>query len=394
MREGWSYKKLGEVCEIERGGSPRPIQQYITDDEDGLNWIKIGDAVDGSKYINSTKEKIIKEGLKKTRFVHKGDFILSNSMSFGKPYILGIDGCIHDGWLVIRDINNLFDKSFLYYLLGSPNMYNEFKRLAVGGVVNNLNSQLVRNVSVAIPPLSEQQRIVSELDLLSGIIEKKKAQLKEYDQLVQSIFYDMFGDPMANEKGWEVKKLGEVASFKNGLNYHPKDDGYQIKCIGVGDFQNKKEIRDFSSINDYSIDEDVDDSYYLKDGDIIIVRSNGSKDLVGRNMIVYPNCQKVTYSGFCIRCRLNSSTILPIILNRILSDRGTMMVLRQEGRGCNISNINQKILSSLPIILPPLSLQQSFAEKIEAIEHQKALIQQSIAETETLFNSRMDYYFN
>jgi type I restriction enzyme S subunit len=254
--------------------------------------------------------------------------------------------------------------------------------------------KLLKEINLPIPPLSEQQRIVSELDLLSGIIEKKKAQLKEYDQLVQSIFYDMFGDPMTNEKGWEVKKLGEVASFKNGLNYHPKDDGFQIKCIGVGDFQNKKEIRDFSSINDYSIDEDVDDSYYLKDGDIIIVRSNGSKDLVGRNMIVYPNCQKVTYSGFCIRCRLNSSTILPIILNRILSDRGTMMVLRQEGRGCNISNINQKILSSLPIILPPLSLQQSFAEKIEAIEQQKALIQQSIAETETLFNSRMDYYFN
>lgn len=151
MKEGWEIKKLGEVCVIERGGSPRPIQSYLTDDEDGVNWIKIGDATDGSKYITSTKEKIRPEGVKKSRFVHKGDFILSNSMSFGRPYILAIDGCIHDGWLVIHDKENAFDKSYLYYYLGSSSIYNEFKRLAVGGVVNNLNSELVRNVKVTIP---------------------------------------------------------------------------------------------------------------------------------------------------------------------------------------------------------------------------------------------------
>ena len=145
MKEGWEIKKLGEVCVIERGGSPRPIQSYLTDDEDGVNWIKIGDATDGSKYITSTKEKIRPEGVK------KGDFILSNSMSFGRPYILAIDGCIHDGWLVIHDKENAFDKSYLYYYLGSSSIYNEFKRLAVGGVVNNLNSELVRNVKVTIP---------------------------------------------------------------------------------------------------------------------------------------------------------------------------------------------------------------------------------------------------
>ena len=110
-KSNWTYKKLGEVVTIERGGSPRPIQDYITTAENGLNWIKIGDAVEGSKYITSTKEKIKPEGLKKTRFVHKGDFILSNSMSFGRPYILAIDGCIHDGWLVLHDENQVFDTS-------------------------------------------------------------------------------------------------------------------------------------------------------------------------------------------------------------------------------------------------------------------------------------------
>ena len=115
MKEGWEVKKLGDVCIIERGGSPRPINAYLTDSADGINWIKIGDASEGSKYITSTKERIKPEGVKKSRMVHKGDFILSNSMSFGRPYILNIDGCIHDGWLVIHDKNNVFDKSYLYY---------------------------------------------------------------------------------------------------------------------------------------------------------------------------------------------------------------------------------------------------------------------------------------
>lgn len=164
MKQGWEYKKLGEVCTIERGGSPRPITDYITDSEDGINWIKIGDAQEGSKYITSTKEKIKPEGLKKSRFVHKGDFILSNSMSFGKPYILKIDGCIHDGWLVIHDNNNVFIKIYLYYLLASSIMYAKFSKLAVGGVVNNLNSSLVRKVDVSIPPLPLQHLFAQRIE--------------------------------------------------------------------------------------------------------------------------------------------------------------------------------------------------------------------------------------
>ena len=162
--KGWEVKKLGEVCTIERGSSPRPITAYITDSKDGINWIKIGDAQEGSKYITSTKEKIKPEGLKKSRFVHKGDFILSNSMSFGKPYILKIDGCIHDGWLVIHDNNNVFIKIYLYYLLASSIMYAKFSKLAVGGVVNNLNSSLVRKVDVSIPPLPLQHLFAQRIE--------------------------------------------------------------------------------------------------------------------------------------------------------------------------------------------------------------------------------------
>lgn len=173
--KGWEVKKLGEVCTIERGSSPRPITAYITDSKDGINWIKIGDAQEGSKYITSTKEKIKPEGLKKSRFVHKGDFILSNSMSFGKPYILKIDGCIHDGWLVIHDNNNVFIKIYLYYLLASSIMYAKFSKLAVGGVVNNLNSSLVRKVDVSIPPLPLQQLFAQRIEQ----IEHQKAEVQK-----------------------------------------------------------------------------------------------------------------------------------------------------------------------------------------------------------------------
>ena len=154
----WNYVKIGDVCTVERGGSPRPIDKFITDDPNGINWIKIGDATD-SMYITETAQKIIPEGMKKSRYVQPGDFLLSNSMSFGRPYILKIDGCIHDGWLVLRDNGGVFDKRFLYYYLSSPSTYQKFKNMAVGGVVNNLNSDMIRGVTVPIPKMEEQIEI-------------------------------------------------------------------------------------------------------------------------------------------------------------------------------------------------------------------------------------------
>ena len=184
--KGWEKKKLGDVCTIERGGSPRPIQDFLTDAPDGINWIKIGDAVAGSKYISSTAEKIRPEGMRKSRFVHKGDFILSNSMSFGKPYILAVDGCIHDGWLVLRDNDDTFDKNYLYYYLSSPDLYNEFKRLAVGGVVNNLNSGLVRGVYVSIPPKKLQEEFAKRENEIESQRVLVRDSIKEVQTLLDS----------------------------------------------------------------------------------------------------------------------------------------------------------------------------------------------------------------
>ncbi len=182
--KGWEVKKLGEVCIIERGGSPRPIEQYLTDDENGINWIKIGDATEGGMVISSTKQKIIPEGVKKSRFVHKGDFLLSNSMSFGKPYILGVDGCIHDGWLVIQDPNEIFNKIYLYYFLGSPQTYESFRSMAVGGVVNNLNKDMVKRVFIAIPNPTLQQEFADKIEA----IERQKSLIQQSIVETQTLF--------------------------------------------------------------------------------------------------------------------------------------------------------------------------------------------------------------
>jgi type I restriction enzyme S subunit len=164
LPDSWTVCQLGEVCEIARGGSPRPIQDYITDDINGINWIKIGDTAQGSKYITEAQEKIRQEGLTHSRYVKAGDFLLTNSMSFGRPYILKIDGCIHDGWLVIGDVEKAFTPDFLYYMLSSDWAYQSLSKVAYGSTVKNLKSDTVKAFAVPIPPLAEQRRSVEAIE--------------------------------------------------------------------------------------------------------------------------------------------------------------------------------------------------------------------------------------
>ena len=166
----WEWVRLGSVLEIARGGSPRPIQQYLTTDPDGINWIKIGDTDKGGKYIYKTKEKIRPEGVAKSRMVHSGDFLLTNSMSFGRPYILKTDGCIHDGWLVLSNRFDCYSVDFLYYILSSPFAYYQFCDSVSGAVVKNLNSDKVSNALFPLPPLNEQRRIVQRIEELFPLV--------------------------------------------------------------------------------------------------------------------------------------------------------------------------------------------------------------------------------
>lgn len=167
--EGVKFVKLGDVMDISRGASPRPIQKYLTDDPSGVNWIKIGDVENNAKYITETKEKITAEGALKSRLLHKGDFVLSNSMSFGRPYILAIEGCIHDGWISMSNYQSVLLPDFLYHLLRSYNIQKYWKQKASSGTVSNLNADIVRKTEIPLPPLEVQTEIVRILDKFTSL---------------------------------------------------------------------------------------------------------------------------------------------------------------------------------------------------------------------------------
>lgn len=166
--KGWVKKRLGDVCNVARGGSPRPIKKFITTAVDGVNWIKIGDATASDKYICKTKEKITPEGASRSRTVKEGDFLLSNSMSFGRPYIMQTSGCIHDGWLVLSDYASRIDQDYLYYVLGSQFIFQQFDRLAAGSTVRNLNIELAGRVEIPLPSLKQQKSLAHKFDALSA----------------------------------------------------------------------------------------------------------------------------------------------------------------------------------------------------------------------------------
>lgn len=213
--DGVEYKPLGDIMQIRRGASPRPIQEYITKQDDGIPWIKIGDVNPRSKFIVKTDQKITVSGAKKSCYLKKGDFILSNSMSFGRPYILAIDGCIHDGWIAMSNFERSFNSDFLFYLLRTQMIQKFWRQKASSGTVQNLNSDIVRDTSVPVPPLPVQEEIVRVLDKFTALEAELEAELearrKQYefyrDQLLT------FGDEV------EWKPLGEIIiSLKTGLN--------------------------------------------------------------------------------------------------------------------------------------------------------------------------------
>ena len=208
MKKNWEIKKLSEVCIVERGSSPRPIEKYFTNDKNGVNWIKIGDTKGVNKYLYSTRQKITQEGAKQSRFVKEGDFILSNSMSFGNPFIMKTTGYIHDGWFVLR-LHDFINPEYFYHLLTSPNVREQFDSLASGAIVKNISGDLVKKVSLPIPSLPEQQRIVEILDEVFVQIAKAKQSAEKNLQNAKELFESYLQNVFSN-KEWEEKTLGEV----------------------------------------------------------------------------------------------------------------------------------------------------------------------------------------
>ncbi|EPH5448522.1 restriction endonuclease subunit S [Campylobacter coli] len=233
LLQGWEWKSLGEIFNIERGGSPRPIKEFLTDKEDGINWIKIGD-IKNQKYLYKTEEKIIQEGLKKSKLVIEGDLLVSNSMSFGKPVIVKLQkGAIHDGWLLLKEKINL-NKEYFYYLFSSNFMYNFLSYQASGSTVKNLNIDKLKQIEIPLPPLKEQERIVGILDESFAKIDESikilEQDLLNLDELMQSALQKAFNPLKDNAKenyklpqSWEWKSLEEISENISAGGDKPKN---------------------------------------------------------------------------------------------------------------------------------------------------------------------------
>lgn len=386
MRKGWEYKRFDEVFDLQMGKTPdRKNPEYFG----GNNvWVSIRDL--GDKEIADSNEHITNLAVcdTKIRKVKRGTVIMSFKLTVGKCGIAATDLYTNEAIMAFNpkesfDINS----SFLYYYLQCYHWVGSNK--AVMGIT--LNKATISKQYISLPPKSTQLAIVSELDKINELIRLKKEQLKDFDNLAQSLFYEMFGDPVENEKGWEVKKLGEIGEFKNGLNFSKDENGHSIKFLGVSDFQNKKSIAS-DQLAYISLSERVQEDYLLKTDDIVFVRSNGKKELIGRSVKMYIT-EPTTYSGFCIRCRITDEKVDKDYIAILLKTPIIRQFMTNSGRGCNISNLNQKVLNSIPTILPPLSLQRLFAQRIEQIEREKSEVQKSIQNLETLQASRMQYWF-
>lgn len=222
----WQTKKLGDIATIKRGGSPRPIQDYIvSNDQDGYSWLKIGDVPVGSRYIYKTGAKIKPEGLKKTTLVRKGEFILSNSMSFGRPYIMMTDACIHDGWLALQDIDNGIDKNFLYYLLTSDQMQNKLKNYSAGSGVLNLKKETVQEIDFKSPEKSEQERIVGVLEVWDEYIEKLEQKIALKEQLKKGLMQQLLTGKqrLPGFSGeWQSTQVGKIAEVNPSSDELPE----------------------------------------------------------------------------------------------------------------------------------------------------------------------------
>lgn len=385
MNSIWNYKRIGDVCTVERGGSPRPIDKYITEDENGINWIKIGDTSD-SMYITSAAQKIIPDGMKKSRYVQPGDFLLSNSMSFGRPYILKIDGCIHDGWLVLRDNNNLFDKRFLYYYLSSPTTYQKFKSLAVGGVVNNLNSNMVRDVEIPIPSIEEQSNIADILDKIKVIIDNRKQQLQQLDDLVKARFVEMFGECE------EHKRLEEYANLiTKGAS--PKWQGVDY-CEEGTLFVTSENVRegylDLSKRKylDNKINE-IQPRSMLKRNDILINIVGAS---IGRAAVY--DCDDVANINQAVALvRVDYSQINRTYLMTFLNSPQAIEMYGRMKKGGARDNLSLQNIADLQIPVASAELQNQFATFVEQVDKSKVAVQKALDEAQTLFNSLMQEYF-
>lgn len=413
----WRWTKFGNTVYIVRGGSPRPIKNYITTAQDGINWIKISDVEKGGKYISNANEKIKPEGEKKSRRVYPGDFLLTNSMSFGRPYISKIEGCIHDGWLLIRNLNG-YDVDYLYHLLSSQYMYSQFCKKAVGSTVDNLNIEKVCSANIPLPPIAEQKRIVKrveEIFKLLDIIDKaqnkysadaeilknklitmgiqgKLTEQLESDGTAEELFVQIQEEkqklikegkikkekplpPVSDEeipfeipKSWKWVRLGNLSKLITkgsspkwqGVNYTDSEKGILFvtsENVGVCQMllQRKKYIeKKFNDTHKSSI---------IIKGDILTNIVGAS---IGRTAIFDENDENANINQAVCVIRLINYSMNNFIL-RYMSGNDAVSLMIGKTVDTARANLSLTSVANLLVPLPPLTEQKRIADKLDEI---------------------------
>ena len=390
----WDVVVLGEYSEISRGGSPRPIQDYLTSNCHGINWIKIGDVSKNSKYIFLTAEKIIPEGVSKSRSVFRGDLILSNSMSFGRPYILKIDGCIHDGWLVIQNYQSAFDKEYLYYCLGSEFTIQQYISMAAGSSVQNLNKDKVSAVIIAKPPIQEQTAIAEALSDIDSLISSLQKLIEKRKAIKQGAMQELLTGkkrlPGFNEE-WEELNFAESAKLKARIGWQGLttseylQSGYAYLITGT-DFHNgriKWETCHFVDEKRYKQDLNIQ----IKKHDILL-----TKDGTIGKVAYISNVQKPTTlnSGvFVIRPAKEDSfdpNFVYHILNSFLFDN----FLAKLSAGSTINHLYQKDFVDFTFKAPSeLVEQQAIAQVLSDMDSEIDQLEKKLAKYQQIKQGMM-----
>lgn len=312
-----------------------------------------------------------------------GNFEIKN-----KPIAYRVSGkCWVNNHAHVLKAKECINVDYLCYSL----MYYNVENIINGATRKKLTQAAMRKMKITMRSMREQLFIVRKLSQITEIMKNRKRQLDELDTLVKSRFAEMFGDPIQNPYNWSIKSLLEMGYCKNGMNFHTGDSGIELYCLGVGDFKDYSIIDGTDQLSKISLNEMPPEESMLQNGDIVFVRSNGNKDLVGRCVLVYPHDVQTTYSGFCIRYRLTSREVNKNYLLRVL--KTDSMRKQMTGRGANIQNLNQKTLATLNIPIPPIELQNQFADFVVSTDKSKSKIQKSLEETQLLFDSLMQKYF-
>ena len=378
MKEGWEYKKIGELCEI-LDSQRRPVTKR--DRKEGIypyyGASGIQDFVDS--YIFDGRYLLVGEDGAKWGSLDKSAYIVE-----GKCWVNN-----HAHILQINDI--IIDRLLEYYLV-----FEDLTMYITGAIVPKLTQKALVNIEIPVPPRSIQKQIVSELDLLSGIVEKQKAQLEELDKLAQSIFYDMFGDPVTNEKGWEIKKLKDIAS-KIGSGATPRGGNQSYKDEGISLIRSMNVHNNFFIYDDLAF---IDDEQAAQLNNVIVESNDVLLNITGASVarccMVPDDVLPARVNQHVCIIRPNKDLANSIYLNRFFTsiEEQSVLLLLSRSNAATREALPKNLLDNCNIVLPPLSLQQEFAAKVEAIEAMKAKVRQSLKEAETLFNERMDYYFN